>query len=1679
MKKRFSSLLLCFIMIFSLLPNFVLAADEITIGDEIYVEANAEGQTTWTIAQIQAWTANHPDNAVVEDGSTGLYIKPDLNANYVFPVQIEKDSWQVDKRPYTGTVNEGDRNIYKVVSQDSKHNTSKTPGYSSYGNTLRESGTGTAAGPMYCLDSYGNPHQLYYNVWYEKYESNYAYYLVQVFYYTNDAYYTTHRVTSSDNYLSALQNGYIEQINARGKDAETTTVIWPFGFRVRNNNIWNNNAYGGTDVTEYSSGITAIYPIPYYRNLRNSSNASGYKDKLAMLYMDESLTVYMAREVVNATNTRSWSGKLYYKKDASVQELPEEAYPLDIPAAGSDQFTTESGATISNPGEAVESDLESGNAGLRLSKLLNENSAGNYDLTLESYASADATKQTVTQKDPTDFIVVVDQSGSMKENDMAVNYTKVSGNVTLENIANGQYYTRGNDGRMYRVFAVQNYLYQYFAPNTKWVKNVIDESQSGLSWFQGNQEQGFTVRNQYYYRDSTNNKVVYRPITVSVAGQLLMYSIQFHYTDASGVDQYFHYPENPYYYPVFQSDLLDIHNPYTEGQTLYGTANSAVKAFAATNQSLFNTGQQADTCYTYAGVDLGIAEIKAGMYINYPMYKRHVGYTKLCYRDINGEIHTIPTTDATGNKLSAEYCDGAGNALTSRDGNTRMLYTGLYTPNEVNGTTTRLSSLKEALNAFATKLANEKNGDGTYVDNRVAIVGFAEENNSSNNTEILTNTAWTDKSQYGTTQSHNQSYLFPDGVNYNGIGYSNSITPDDYRASLVPAGEGTVDNHVTAAIDAITANGGTQPETGLDMALKILQNREDKSRNSVVIMFTDGKPGDYAYSDQYSEANQVVAKAKEIKDNPSGNMNTMLFTIGVFSESDINPLTYYPPDGNHRLSRANSDLEYEDGWIKTLTPSETDGYYYYLKRQWRPNNDEFYGADATDTIYDYMSVTSSNYRNATGYIDSNWLAGNAPTSWKYLDAIQLRGEPGSDINQYYRMASNQQTLIDAFTQMVTRSVDMYSSDSSVTLDSSAALKDQINTTNFDVSNATYSVSYVPIKATKVEGTEDTYNVAEDSTRETIEILANQPVPANGLVSYSGYSWVDYHIYVGHLEGYKLVMKITGLEPKIYNTDINSNEEAGVYSGNEPVLTIESPKLNVPKTGYTYFADFNAKLILATDVPENGIKDSTENNGQFTRTNDSKAVYQLNSGKQKPASVGSEHSAVINTAYSSVDFARINGTHVEDNATGYMDVTVIPASSVYYDDELAGKELTVGDGSGKNDGINGSDITASKSATRMDTDTSAVQYYYTFYGKAIDIYCTTHSAAGSVQAAVYKADSKKDCVKANMQGSIKTMRNYSSENYYNVPSLHFDLETADTYTVRVYAMKGAKYQLDGIRVYGATDKDILKNTKEADAHYLNMRGLMLNDISAGKFDVEKPAIETISGVLYVDNASNLVTKTATADGGTADIYTTVFDAYVANSPKNEIYLDQDEAITFQLDTDKTETAHVYIGLSAPKTGSGTVKINGVETAVNSYVDMYYPIRVPSNGTVIIYNDGGEGNIISLTDLKITGVEQLTDPQAAKALFAPVTLRTVRFAANNGFGSEEIITEEPSPEPTIEPGDDPTVEPEPEQPIPEPTAEPTSEPTVTPTQPNSITNIVKQVVSGFVQSLIRNISRLFGR
>ena len=799
-------------------------------------------------------------------------------------------------------------------------------------------------------------------------------------------------------------------------------------------------------------------------------------------------------------------------------------------------------------------------SGIVVNKYLTAKENGKYDLTVETYTTKTSTE--VKEKVPTDFIVVADQSGSMSEKDMATAYTSAS-DAYLETIAtssNGYYYYDSDTGNYYRVYPVKGYLYQYYAANTKWAQDVIEEGGMDLSWFQGTEDASYSVANQYYYKLSDG---VYRPVGVSAKGKVGTYYVKLHYTDANGDTVYFVRPTYPVYKNVFGS------GKYQYGDLGYRAINAAV------------TGAYSDPeAYTYSEF-LGIT---TGMYINYPMYKRRVGYTELRYRDVNGVEHTV---SAKNGSTTWEYCNSSKQALTTASGSTRPTYSGLY---QASSKITRLEALKNALTNFVTAVANEEDDVNKPVGNRIAIVGFSSD--GFNNTELLTG----------------------ENLSINGTNGTQKTTADanvsaHYGTALVNATSGTtgsVNPKITEAINALTASGGTQPEDGLDMAYKILTNRSQKTytvqssaehetidRNVFVIFFTDGQPGDYPFSNMYTEANDVVEKAKLIKDYRVGDSNVAadrviipsLFSIGVFGESDGNPLTY----AAHKENSLKTTYEYEPGWMETFdannySNSATGGYrYQYLNRNWLPIDEENYGTTPNDTIYDYMSVVSSNYPSATKFMNVKSKDDGEADTTGYANYLGMVGGVRGDSigsNRYYRMASNQDTLVGAFEQAVTMTNQTISYNQR--LDSSSVMRDIFDDTNFKTSTDTMAKTYT------VNGSMDKNGIVnfDESTRTSINLPATiGTVNGKTTVDVTGFDYLENYInygtgtgasYIPQNNGKKLVLTITNIEPKagVVSTDaaplVYSNDVASaMYVNNtNKVNNTEFPTPAITRHRYT-------------------------------------------------------------------------------------------------------------------------------------------------------------------------------------------------------------------------------------------------------------------------------------------------------------------------------------------------------------------------------------------------------------------------------------------------------------------------------------------------------------------------------
>ena len=382
------------------------------------------------------------------------------------------------------------------------------------------------------------------------------------------------------------------------------------------------------------------------------------------------------------------------------------------------------------------------------------------------------------------------------------------------------------------------------------------------------------------------------------------------------------------------------------------------------------------------------------------------------------------------------------------------------------------------------------------------------------------------------------------------------------------------------------------------------------------------------------------------------------------------------------------------------------------------------------------------------------------------------------------------------------------------------------------------------------------------------------------------------------------------------------------------------------------------------------------------------------------------------------------------------VTTVPASSIYYDDELIGNSPSAYTGE----------------TARLDADNEGRVFWYRFRGTRIDLYCTTDGAAGYVQAMLFKDENGEQGERVD----VGTVKSSSETTRYNVPTISFDGLDANTdYLLRLYAIKGANYRLDGIRVYHAADESdsavqaAYAAAGEQNAKYVNLRSLLLGEVSE----------ETLAPG---DNAGALFYT----DSGTS--YRLASSEYQTDSPKNEIYLKAGESVAFQIVGTYEKVA---VGMSAPesKIGGGRVTVTDGSAArtqtIANALDQYYEIDPAPDGSVVITNDGGA--LISITNVKLSGT--YTESAAGRALEAPlmVSRSLMRYAA----AFADLSVNEAEPETTPAPTPEVTPEPTPEA-TPEPTPESTPEPT------EDLGSTMQQLFSSFIRSLFGSISRIFG-
>ena len=265
-------------------------------------------------------------------------------------------------------------------------------------------------------------------------------------------------------------------------------------------------------------------------------------------------------------------------------------------------------------------------------------------------------------------------------------------------------------------------------------------------------------------------------------------------------------------------------------------------------------------------------------------------------------------------------------------------------------TDTRQYAMKQAVNTFIDNVATKAKDEG--VEHRIAIVKFAGKS---------TNTVGDDTYK-------------EDGNRYN---FSQVVK----ELTAVNDASGANATTLKTAVNQLQAKGGTQTQNGLNHAQRLLSS-VDSARDSskVVIVFTDGMPGDYGFEE--SVATSAIASAKSMKD-----AGVTVYTVGIFTGANVDQLY-----GNTGFSK-NSNGSVGSYWANKNTSNGIDV----------PAGNRF------------LNYVSSNFKAASEiglkvYKDEHWFSASY-YGWEVTRNF-TRDKTG-----YYMTASNSTALNNIFTSI--------------------------------------------------------------------------------------------------------------------------------------------------------------------------------------------------------------------------------------------------------------------------------------------------------------------------------------------------------------------------------------------------------------------------------------------------------------------------------------------------------------------------------------------------------------------------------------------------------------------------------------------------------------------------------------
>ena len=256
------------------------------------------------------------------------------------------------------------------------------------------------------------------------------------------------------------------------------------------------------------------------------------------------------------------------------------------------------------------------------------------------------------------------------------------------------------------------------------------------------------------------------------------------------------------------------------------------------------------------------------------------------------------------------------------------------------------------------------------------------------------------------------------------------VTFDSSASTLVnwTQVDGTGKDTLTTAIDGLpkSPEGGTQVGKGMQRAQTLLDNSTYKGSNpaqrtQVVIMFTDGEPGDYDFD--ISVANDAIKAAKTMKDN-----GVVGYTIGIFTGADPSQLYGTRRNANNdgsvgdywnsETASANRYMNYVSSNFKTAADLGLEDYYVVYhritKNYTRDSSNYYLAASDADGLNNVFSTISSTIGGSDSTLTATATMVDVISKYfqlpkNYLDSLKAYTVPftGTDASGNRQWGANQ------------------------------------------------------------------------------------------------------------------------------------------------------------------------------------------------------------------------------------------------------------------------------------------------------------------------------------------------------------------------------------------------------------------------------------------------------------------------------------------------------------------------------------------------------------------------------------------------------------------------------------------------------------------------------------------------